>query len=88
MASVVGKRAGFGIVVRLGGGDRSLGTTRGEERLFANLNTAALFLRDVGLPRFEVDITEFEPGRLRKARPDRADALRKTRTKPIQERLL
>lgn len=87
-ASVVGQTGGFAVNVQYGVGERSLATARGEMRLFTNLNTAVSFLRKHGLTKFEVDATNYEPARLRKARPDRAAALRKTRTKPRQTELL
>lgn len=87
-ASVIGQMGGFSVNVRYDVGERSLATARGEIRLFANLNTAVFFLRKHGLTKFEVDATNYEPARLRKARPDRAAALRKTRTKPRQTDLL
>lgn len=46
------------------------------------------FLRQVGIEMFEVDARFYQPGRIRKARPDRAEALRKTRTTPRQQELL
>lgn len=87
-ALVVGQKGGFAIRLRYGLIERNLATARGEVRVFANLNTAASFLRKRGITKFEVDATEYEPGRLRKARPDRAAALRNTRTNPRQTELL
>ena len=86
-ATVVGLRGGYGIAVRDGPVQRLLATSRGETRLFT-LEAATRFLRDVGLPRFEVDASNYEPGRLRKPRPDRAEALRRTRTNPHQPTLV
>ena len=61
---------------------------RGEPSVFLPRSTQqAHSIRDVGLPRFNVDMTGHEPGRLRKARPDRAEALRQTRTKMLQQPL-
>ena len=80
-ASVLGKHGGYVISVRYGLAERALGTSRGGLRLFT-LDAASKFLRDLGLPRFEVDATGYEPGRIRKARPDRATALAGTRRQP------
>lgn len=87
-ACLVGQRGGFGVVVRYGMVERTLSSTRGQVRLFASLDTAMPYLKRLGLPRFEVDASSFEPGRLRKPRPDRAEALRKTRTRPTQQKLI
>ncbi len=87
-ATVTGQEKGFAVVFKIGkNGEKVLATTRGGTRLFASLDTAGAFVRDLGLPRFDVDMTGHEPGRLRKARPDRAEALRGTRTKLHQEQL-
>ncbi|MGC2163001.1 MAG: hypothetical protein WA634_13900 [Silvibacterium sp.] len=86
-ASIAGKSKGFALVFHVGGTDKTLLTSRGTIRMFASLNTAAAFVRDLGIPRFEVDMTSHQPGRLRNARPDRAEALRQTRTKLHQQYL-
>jgi hypothetical protein len=85
---LIGQRGGFGVVVSYGEVERQLCGARGSVRLFASLDTAVPYLKKLGLSKFEVDAATFEPGRLRKARPDRAEALRHTRTKPIQAQLI
>jgi hypothetical protein len=67
---------------------RVLGTSRGPMRRFGSMDTAGLFLRDLALPRFSVDLADYQPGRVRGPRPDRAEALRRTRTSPRQAELL
>lgn len=86
-ATVNGRERGFAVTVRVGPAQKILVTSRGSIRLFASLDTAGAFVRDMGIPRFNVDMSRHEPGRLRKARPDRAQALRLTRTKMHQESL-
>ena len=86
-ATVTGQEKGFSVIVRCGNGEKTLATTRGAVRLFASLDTAGAFVRAVGLARFDVDMSGHEPGRLRKARPDRAEALRHTRTKMQQQNI-
>ena len=86
-ATITGQEKGFSVIVRLGDAEKPLATSRGTIRLFASLDTAAAFLRDVGIARFEVDMTRHQPGRLRKPRPDRAEALRHTRTRIQQQPL-
>ncbi len=83
-ARLVADGSGFAMFVRFGGTERALASTRGQVRLFASLNTAADFLRRIGLNSFEVDAANYEPGRVRAARPDRAAALARTRTRPTQ----
>lgn len=83
-ATVLGRPGGYAISVRYGMTERALATSRGGLRLFT-LDAASKFLRDIGMPRFEVDATGYAPGRIRQARPDRAMALAGTRR---QSRLL
>jgi hypothetical protein len=86
-ATVNGQQRGYSLLVRIGGGQRTLITSRGGVRLFATLDTAGAFVRDLGIPKFGVDMSGHAPGRLRKPRPDRAVALRGTRTKLQQQPL-
>ncbi|MBK7080417.1 MAG: hypothetical protein IPH55_06560 [Betaproteobacteria bacterium] len=80
-AIVLGRPGGYAISVRYGMTERALATSRGGLRLFT-LDAASRFLRELGLSRFEVDVSGYEPGRIRKARPDRASALALTRRQP------
>lgn len=84
-ACVKGECGGFSIIFRFGTLSKTLSSSRGGTRKFASLNTAMDFLRQLGIERFEVDARQHEPGRIRKARPDRAEALRKTRTLVSQQ---
>jgi len=86
-ARIVGIDNAFRVLVRVGSSEKTVITTRGGIRLFATLDTAAGFIKDLGLSRFEVDISFYKPGRLRNARPDRAEALRNTRTRMYQQPL-
>ncbi|SRR5581483_5032220 len=87
-ATITGQEKGFAVVFKIGtNGEKMLATQRGSTRLFASLNSAGAFVRDLGLPKFDVDMSGHVPGRLRKARPDRAEAMRRTRTKLHQDLL-
>ena len=86
-AVISGRAQGFAIVFQVGDAERILETSRGSVRLFASLDTAGAFVRGLGIARFEVDMSSHQPGRLRRARPDRAEALRQTRTKLKQQPL-
>ena len=87
-AVVVAKGPGFALLMQCGENLRSLANKQGEPRLFASMDTVVPFLKKLGLTRFEVDVTGHEPGRLRKARPDRSEALKRTRTRPRQPALI
>jgi hypothetical protein len=86
-AVAVGGQGGFALLFRFSEVERTLVNSHGHVRLFASLNTAGSFFRRVGVSRFEVDMTGYEPGRLRGPRPDRAEALRGTRTRLRQQAL-
>jgi hypothetical protein len=83
-----GTKGGFALRVGFGSSTRVLASTRGTLRLFSSLTTLAVLLRSLGISSFTVDATDYAPGRVRPARPDRAEALRRTRTKPQQSELL
>lgn len=87
-ARIVGKENAFVVIVRLASGEKILTTARGKTRLFASLDTAASYVGELGLLRFDVDISHYRPGRLRGPRPDRAEALRHTRTRMRQQSLV
>jgi len=87
-ATAIGRPGGFTLSVRYGATERLLGSTRGAVRLFSSLTTLAVRLRAMGISKFEVDSALYAPGRVRPPRPDRAEALRATRTKPRQTELL
>jgi hypothetical protein len=86
--SIRGRASGFALSFQLGRSESFLTTARGQVRVFASLDTAAAFARELGLFQFEVDVSDHTPGRLRKARPDRAEALRRTRTQMQQQQLV
>lgn len=85
-------RGGFAVRVAYGASgkhiDKVLATSRGSVRRFASIDTAAGVVREFGVQRFGVDMTDHEPGLVRGPRPDRAEALRKTKTKPTQGSLI
>ena len=86
---VVGVPRGFSISVKSSNGiAKTLSTMRGDMRRFASIDTAGSFLKGLGILSFSVEMSGHEPGRLRGARPDRALALRKTRTRPQQQELV
>lgn len=84
-ATAVGAQGGFALHFQLGNSERTLVNARGGVRFFASLDSAGIFVRSIGIPRFEVDMTLHQPGRLRGPRPDRAEALRQTKTRLRQQ---
>lgn len=86
--SAIGQEGGFTISVHCGKTKRVLGSTRGGIRVFSNLTSLATFLKGLGVSAFDVDARHYAPGRIRPPRPDRSEALKRTRTKPQQTELL
>lgn len=86
-ATAIGTQGGFKLLFSIGQVTRTLVSSRGGTRFFASLDTAAAFCREVGVNEFEVDLSNYEPGRLRAPRPDRSEALKKTRTRLRQQPL-
>jgi hypothetical protein len=86
-ATAVGGQGGFALLFRFNDTEKMLVNSRGQVRFFASLTTAGTFIRQIGVPKFEVDMTEYAPGRLRGPRPDRAEALKGTRTRMRQQDL-
>jgi hypothetical protein len=86
-ACVAGRTGGYVITIQQGQLTRTLVTARGAPRLFT-LDNASKYLCGVGLSRFQVDASGYLPGRMRKARPDRAEALKRTKAGPKQGLLI
>lgn len=86
--AAVGQHGGFFVSIQCGKQKRVLANARGDIRMFANLTNLATYLRRLGVSGFAVDTRQYAAGRVRRPRPDRAEALRRTRTKPRQGDLL
>jgi hypothetical protein len=69
-ATILGQKGGYAVLASVGLQQRPLGTKYGEVRTFASTDTAVKALREVGLSQFNLDVTHYEQGRLRAARPD------------------
>jgi hypothetical protein len=66
------------VVVHYGRAERTLrAKNRRAVRHFRHLDTLARYLRDLGLPRFETDATNYDPNHKTLRRPDRAEALKR-----------
>lgn len=69
-ATILGQKGGYAVLARIGMQERPLGTRQGSVRMFGSLDSAVRTLRDLGLAQFQVDVSNYEEGRLRAARPD------------------
>lgn len=77
--TAVGGDGGFVVEIRFGneqGAPAFLANARGSARTFASLSTLAALLARMGQPRFEVDATLYQRGRVRAAQPERAAAMK------------
>jgi hypothetical protein len=84
---LLGLSGGYVVVFHVGEAERKMASTRGGLRLF-KLEAGADFLRRYGFFRFVVDIANFREGHIRKPRPDRAQALKRTKTRLRQSDFL
>lgn len=76
-AHAVGQAGGWSIRVRDDMSERALATSHGRQvRIFRKLETLANYLKEVGIPRFDVDAVNYDP---RDAAADRAVALKDAR---------
>ena len=75
-AHVIGRTGGWGVIVSCGKTVRQLAAQRGKLRLFSKLDTVVTYLKGIGIARFDVDTLDYDPGENRRARPDRAQALK------------
>lgn len=76
---LVGQRGGYAVLFKVGMGERALATKEGLPRLFAGVDAAARVLRKIGIARYQVDASSLAEGDLiRRHRPDRAAALKRT----------
>ena len=69
-ATILGKSGGYAVLTSIGEQQRPLGTKFGTTRMFSTIDTAVRVMRELGVQRFQLDVTNFEKGRLRAARPD------------------
>lgn len=77
--TAVGGQGGFIVEVKFGERLGVLATSRGGARVFASLSTLATLIQRLGSPRFEVDVSEYQRGRVRAAQPSRSALMKSGR---------
>ncbi len=77
-AHVVGDVGGWGVLIKYGMLERALAATRSKEiRKFKKLETLVAYLKEVGINKFNIDATQYDPATIQTyKRTDRADAMR------------
>lgn len=80
-AVVVGQPGGFAVVVKYRDQERAIAAQRSRRmRLWRNLNTAAAYVQnELGVERFEVDMSELDIAADNRSRPDAAERQRQLR---------
>ncbi len=78
-ANVFGQAGGWGVVIQYGMTERVLAAKRGAVRIFRKFETLAGYLRDLGIVRYQVDATGFDPrgGLLERRREDTAERMKR-----------
>ena len=72
-AQVIGQPGGWGVVVQYGVTERALAAKRGAMRIFRKFETLAAYLAGIGILRYEVDASQYDPLAFKTER-SRADA--------------
>ncbi len=76
---VVGHRGGWGVVIQYGMTERVLAARRGAVRVFRKLETLVLYLKGLGIVKYPVDATLYDPEGLKteRKRMDAAERMRR-----------
>ena len=85
---VVGKRGGWGVIVKHGTTESPLAATRSKEvRVFKRLETLVGYLKDIGINRFDVDAADFDSASVRTySRPDTSATLKQAHAALVHDR--
>lgn len=60
-ANVVGQPGGWGVVIQYGMTERALATKRDTVRIFRKFETLAAYLKTIGITKYGVDATQYDP---------------------------
>ena len=71
-AAIIGRSDGWGVRIRAGNAERSLAARRGGLRVFRRFETLVSYLKGLGIDRFTVDASGYDPEQVKEAhrRPD------------------
>jgi hypothetical protein len=67
-ASIIGQPGGWGVVIQYGMTERALAAKRGAMRHFAKFETLVGYLKKIGIAKFQVDATQYDPASAKGAR--------------------
>lgn len=77
-ANIIGQKGGWGLVIQYGMTERALAAKRGAVRIFKKLETLVSYLKDMGIAKFQVDATLYDPEviKVERSRSDSAVRMR------------
>ncbi|MDD5581365.1 MAG: hypothetical protein PHY16_19115 [Methylobacter sp.] len=86
-AHVIGQVGGWAVMIKYGILERPLSATRSKKiRTFKKLETLVAYLKEIGISRFDVDATQYDPTTVQTyTRPDRAEAMRQAHEAVAQD---
>jgi len=67
-ANIIGQAGGWGVVIKYGVTERALAARRGTVRVFRKFETLVGYLKDMGVAKFQVDATSYDPIALKLSR--------------------
>jgi hypothetical protein len=77
-ASIIGQPGGWGIVIKYGMTERALAAKRGSIRIFRKFETLVSYLKAIGVVKYQVDATGFDPAALKSTRRSEVASARMT----------
>src|ERR1035437_734767 len=77
-ANIVGQPGGWGVVIQYGMTERVLAAKRGAVRIFRKFETLVAYLKDIGIAKYQVDASHFDPvaGKTERKRTDAAERMK------------
>lgn len=60
-ANIIGQPGGWGVVIKYGMTERALAAKRGSVRIFRKFETLVGYLKGIGVAKYQVDATGFDP---------------------------
>jgi hypothetical protein len=67
-ANIIGQAGGWGVVIQYGVTERTLAAKRGSFRVFRKFETLVSYLKEIGVAKYQVDATDFDPVALKLTR--------------------
>lgn len=67
-ANIIGQAGGWGVVIQYGMTERALAAKRGSVRVFRKFETLVSYLKEIGVAKYQVDATDFDPVALKLTR--------------------